>query len=142
MGQNYKNHPRFVIGYHMILSVLLLAGLIGSIINLCGSWDSNILYSASLLVMLFICCIFMYWYVRVFPLKAQDRAIRSEENFRHYILTGKQLPADLRMEQIIALRFAPDEEFSELTQRALRENLSAKAIMQTIRNWKGDYCRV
>ena len=97
MEQNYKNHTRYVTGYHTILAVLLLAGLIGSINNLCRSWDNNNLYSASLLVLLFICCILMYWYLRVFPLKAQDRAIRAEENFRHYLLTGKTLPAELRM---------------------------------------------
>ena len=142
MEQNYKNHPHFVTGYHRILSVLLLAGFIGSIVNLCKSWDNNNLYSASLLLLLFICCIYLYWYLRVFSLKAQDRAIRAEENFRHYILTGKQLPAGLKMGQIVALRFAPDEEFPELTQRALRENLNAKTIKLAILKWKGDHYRV
>ncbi|MFY8007778.1 MAG: DUF6526 family protein, partial [Sediminibacterium sp.] len=61
---------------------------------------------------------------------------------RHYIMTGKALPSDLRMSQILALRFASDEEFLSLIERALREKLSAKDIKQAIQNWRGDYHRV
>lgn len=142
MEQNYKNHQRLVIGYHRILAVLLLAGLIGSMINLKESIETETYYSASLIVLLFICCIFMYWYTRSFPLKAQDRAIRAEENFRYYILTGKPLPSGLRLGQIIALRFASDEEFPALVQRAITENMRSKEIKQAIQNWKADYHRV
>lgn len=141
MEQNYKNHPRYVTGYHIVMSFLLLAGLIGSIVNLVESLDNDNLYSASLLVLLFICGIIMGWYLRLFPLKAQDRAIRAEENFRHFILTGKPLPSGLKMSQIVSLRFASDEEFPELTQRAMKESLSGKTIKQAIHKWKGDYYR-
>lgn len=142
MEQNYKNHPRLVTGYHRILTILLLAGLIGSIINLTESIETETYYSASLIVLLFICCIFIYWYTRSFPLRAQDRAIRAEENFRYYILTGKPLPSDLRLSQIIALRFASDEEFPALVERARKENMRSKEIKQAIQKWKPDYHRV
>ncbi len=142
MEQNYQNHSRSVIGYHRVLLVLLVAGLIGSGVNLYESLQSNTLYSASLILLLFVCCSIMYAYVRLFPLRAQDRAIRAEENFRHYILTGKTLPAELRMGQIIALRFAPDEEFPELTARAVKENLKPKEIKQAVRKWRADLHRV
>jgi hypothetical protein len=46
------------------------------------------------------------------------------------------------MSQILALRFASDEEFLSLIERALREKLSAKDIKQAIQNWRGDYHRV
>lgn len=142
MEQNYKNHRRLVTGYHKVLALLLLIGFIGSIVNLSNSFQSNNLYSAILLVFLFICLMFITFYVRSFPLKAQDRTIRAEENFRHYILTGKQISPYLSMGQIIALRFAPDEEFAELAQRAEKENLSDKAIKQIIKTWKADHYRV
>ncbi len=142
MEQNFKNHTRFVTGYHRVLAVFLLTGLIGSSVNLIESFKTDNLYSASLLVLLFICSIMLFWFVRIFPLKAQDRAIRAEENFRHFILSGKPLPAGLRVSQIVALRFASDEEFLELVQKALSENMSNKAIKLLIKNWKPDYHRV
>lgn len=142
MEQNFKNHTRFVTGYHVILALLLLSGLIGSTINLFGSFGTDQLYSASLILLLFLCCIMVTWYTRVFPLKAQDRAIRAEENFRHFILSGKPLPAGLRISQIVALRFASDEEFLALVQKALAENMTNKAIKLLIKNWKPDYHRV
>ena len=83
-----------------------------------------------------------YWYIRWFALRAQDRAIRAEENFRHFILTGQPLDRHLRMGQIIALRFASDEELPALAKRAADEKLSSKDIKQAIKNWKPDYNRV
>ena len=92
--------------------------------------------------LLFVCIIFLFWYTRSFPLKAQDRAIRSEENFRYYLLTGKALPNELSVGQIVALRFAPDEEFVGLVEKALSEKLDPKSIKMFIKNWKSDYYRV
>ena len=84
----------------------------------------------------------MVWYIRIFPLRAQDRAIRAEERLRYYMLTKKEYPQTLRMSQIIALRFASDEEFAALLDRAVKEELSANEIKMAITNWKGDYYRV
>jgi hypothetical protein len=72
----------------------------------------------------------------------QDRVIRSEENFRHYLLTGKQLDRQLRTKQVVALRFASDTEFVSLAARALSENLSSKAIKKSITQWRPDYRRI
>jgi hypothetical protein len=106
MEQNFKNHSRMVPGYHYVLSLMLLAGLIGSIINLCQSEGTAAYYSASLITLLFLVAVFIAAFTRSFALKAQDRAIRAEENFRHYVLTGKVLPAGLSIRQIVGLRFA------------------------------------
>jgi hypothetical protein len=84
----------------------------------------------------------LFWFARVFALKAQDRAIRAEENFRHYILTGKPLPAQLRLGQIIALRFASDAEFPALVQKAVAEKLRSNDIKKMIVNWRADHHRV
>ena len=138
--QNLKNHGRLVAGYHYVTFLLLLLVLIGSIVNLVHSAPENI-YSASLLLVLTIATILVTFYARVFALKAQDRAIRAEENFRHFIATGKQLDSRLRISQIIALRFAGDDEFVALTKKAANENMTAKDIKAAIQNWKGDYNR-
>jgi hypothetical protein len=142
MEQNFKNHSRMVPGYHYVLSLMLLAGLIGSIINLCQSEGTAAYYSASLITLLFVIAVFLAAFTRSFSLKAQDRSIRAEENFRHYVLTGKVLPAGLTIRQIVGLRFASDAEFPKLAEKAAKEGLSEKAIKQEIKNWKADTYRV
>ena len=94
------------------------------------------------MVLISIILVILWIYIRIFPLKAQDRAIRAEENLRFYVLTGKLLPSTLTIAQTIALRFAPDEELVELVDRVVNENLSAKDIKLSIKNWKADYHRV
>ena len=138
--QNLKNHGRLVAGYHYVTFLLLLLVLISSIVNLVYSAPENV-YSALLLLVLTIATILVAFYARVFALKAQDRAIRAEENFRHFIATGKQLDSRLKISQIIALRFAGDDEFVALTKRAANENMTANNIKAAIQNWKGDYNR-
>lgn len=140
-NQNYKNHSRYIPLWHFITPVILLALLVGSIINFLNSTEGN-LYSASLLLVISVLFVIYYWYSRAFALRAQDRAIRAEENFRHYILTGKPLDKQLRMSQVIALRFASDEELPVLALRAVAEKLSNKQIKQSISNWRPDYNRV
>ena len=141
--QNYANHTRFVPGFHFVLAGILLLTLIGSLVNLYRSvGDHQRLYSASLIVVLTVCMGILYYYCRIFPLKAQDRAIRAEENLRHFVLTGKLLDSRLTIGQVIALRFAPDEEFVELAKKAVDGNMPAAAIKQAIKNWKADYHRV
>lgn len=62
------------------------------------------------------------WYLRVLPLKAKDRAIRAKKNLRHCILKGKLLPPNLRISQIVALRFALENEFLAFIDKALKKN--------------------
>jgi hypothetical protein len=139
--QQFENHARMVTGFHRVALPLNLVILIGSVVNLFQSAAEN-LYSASLICALSVLIGILGWYIRTFPLKAQDRAIRAEENFRHFILTGKPLPSGLRLSQIIALRFASDEELPALAERALRENMGNKSIKQAISNWREDHDRV
>ena len=138
--QNFENHSRFVPGYHYVTLTAILLLLIGSFVNLFSSAKEN-LYSASLICLIAFILVLVSWYLRSFALKAQDRAIRAEENFRHFILTGKPLPAELKMGQIIALRFASDEEFVALIARAVAEKLSNKSIKQAIQQWRADHHR-
>jgi hypothetical protein len=139
--QNFKNHSQLVFGWHGLTFFAILAVLIGSFINLNSSAPEN-KYSASLICVIALICCFFFAYVRIFALKAQDRAIRAEENLRHFTLTGKLLPAQLRIGQIVALRFASDNEFPDLATKAATENLSNKEIKLAIQNWRADWYRV
>ena len=139
--QNFKNHAILVPGFHYIGMLAILALLGGSINYLCRATPEN-KYLASLLTLAAFIFAVLWIYIRTFPLKAQDRAIRAEENLRYYVLTGKLFPAELKMPQIIALRFAPDSEYLALLDRAIKENLSNKEIKAAIQNWKADFYRV
>jgi len=140
-NQNYRNHFRYVPLWHVITSLAILALLVGSVVDVTYSTKANI-YSASLLVLVSLILMSIFWYARRFALRAQDRAIRAEENLRHFALTGKLLDRRLRMGQIIALRFADDEEFVPLAKRAAEEGIRSGEIKKAIANWKADHHRV
>ena len=139
--QNFNNHAQMVPGFHYLTFGGISVLLGGSIIYVVKSSAEN-KYLAALLVLASIVFVLVAWYTRTFALKAQDRAIRAEENLRHYVLTGKLLPSSLRVGQIVALRFAPDAEFPALAEKAAANNLSGKEIKQSIQNWKADFYRV
>ena len=139
--QNFNNHAQMVPGFHYLTFGGIIALLGGSINYLLKSSAEN-KYLAALLVLVSIIFVLVAWFTRTFALKAQDRAIRAEENLRHYVLTGKLLPSSLRVGQIVALRFAPDAEFPALAEKAAANNLSGKEIKQSIQNWKADFYRV
>jgi len=141
--QNYANHRRIIPLYHGVLFLVLVLTLIGSGVNLYESLgDHQRMYSASLILVLTACTLMLFFFCRIFPLKAQDRAIRAEENLRHYVLTGKLLDPRLTTLQIVALRFASDGEFPSLAARAAGENLTPDAIKQAVKAWRADTYRV
>ena len=139
--QNYKNHTQMVPGFHFI-AFSLLFGLAGGVANYLYRSTTENRFLAELLLLITILFFLITWYSRTFALKAQDRAIKAEEALRYYIMTGKALPTELKMGQIIALRFASDAEYLALLDRAIKEKLSNKEIKLAIQNWKADYYRV
>jgi hypothetical protein len=143
MAQDYKNHRQYVFGFHIITYLLIIVCFIGSIINLSNSFTNHSnLYSASLIVVMNIVIGLLAVYARRFALKAQDRAIRAEQNLRHLAITGKLHDPALSTGQIIALRFAGDEEYLELAKKAVAERLTNDQIKRAIRHWKADLNRV
>lgn len=140
--QTYATH-RQVVPVYLITAAVLLLTLIGACVNLYESWgDHVVFYSASLLVVTIACVIVCCFLARTFALKAQDRAIRSEENLRHYVLTGRLLDPRLEVKQIIALRFASDGEMPDLAKRAAQDHLSPDDIKKSVKNWRPDTYRV
>ena len=141
--QNYKNHIRLVPG-HLAAYLFIALLIIGSFVKLYRSWVTGFggLLTPVLFLLTALALLSVTWYCRYFSLRAQDRAIRAEENLRYYAMTGKLLDAKLTLSQVIALRFAPNNELVHLVLKAVEENLSAKQIKEAIKNWKGDYHRV
>jgi hypothetical protein len=141
--QNLANHTRIFPVFHYFLLPLLVMTFIGSIVNLNRSWnDHERLYSAALIVALSLAGLLTAFLARIFALKAQDRAIRAEENLRHLVITGKLLDPRLTVRQIVSLRFASDGEFVALAQKAAQEAMKPADIKNAVKIWRPDEYRV
>lgn len=136
--QSYRNHTRFDPAFHFVAMPLALILFVGSVVHLIVSFS----WLAGWTVVLSIVLLLALVKIRQYANKVQDRVIRAEENFRHYLLTGAPLDARLTTGQIIALRFAADDEFPALCKRALEENLGADQVKKSIRTWRADWFRV
>jgi len=80
-----------------------------------------------------------------YALQLQDRLIRLEVRQRYFEVTGQSLrplEAQLQLSQILALRFAGDQELPGLVQAAIREKLSSKDIQARIQDFQFDHLRV
>ena len=141
--QVFTNHRRLVPGYHYVLFLFTVAYIIGAIYYFITKFDLHLSRLTPILILLSAGIFSLTWfYARSFSLKAQDRAIRAEENLRHFALTGKLLDKKLRLGQIIALRFASDDEFVALAERAVKEDMSNNDIKKVVKNWRADNHRV
>jgi hypothetical protein len=113
VGYYFLRDPRFITGWGLLVAIALAVGI---------TWS------------------------RYMPLRAQDRIIRLEERTR----LERLLPSDIRgrigeltSRQLIAIRFAPDDEVPDLTRRALNGELKSPGeIKRAIRNWRADHMRV
>lgn len=141
--QSYAKHAKLVPLFHGVLFGIILVTVIGSVVNLLHSLDDHSrLYNAALITAISVALVLLFFFCRIFPLKAQDRAIRAEENLRHFALTGKLLDPRLSVKQIVGLRFASDAEFVALAKQAADGNLSPDAIKRAVKNWKTDTDRL
>jgi hypothetical protein len=143
MAQNYKNHLRFNPLHHFILVPLSFFLLITAAVHFVKS--DKIIGSSEFILLLGAILIVMLGFVaRLYALKLQDRMIRVEMRQRYYELTGKsfrEMENKLSLGQIIALRFAGDEELLPLMERAISESMSNKDIKKAVNNWQADNLR-
>ncbi|MDF2157762.1 DUF6526 family protein [Algoriphagus sp. CAU 1675] len=140
--QNFKNHARYYVLHHYIIFPLSLSYFILTLSKL----DFSESLSENLLsIILAVLLILFPFLARIYALKNQNRIIRLEMRQRYFELSGKsfsEIESKLKLGQIIALRFAPDEELLDLIKQAQAEELSSKEIKSRIKNWKGDFHRV
>ena len=139
--QNFENHAQRVPGF-LAVGLVLFLSFIGAGVNLYHAvGDHHRLYSAALILVLTVCTFLVAFFCRTFALKAQDRAIRAEENLRHYVLAGKLLDSRLKPLQIVALRFASDGEFAGLAKQAADKGMAPVDIKKAVKNWRPDFYR-
>ncbi len=141
--QSYSNHRKFNFLFHGILFLFVSLVFIGSLINLIDNLDEADRVLPSLLILgIAISLIMITYFLRLFAVRLQDRVIRTEENLRHFQLTGSLLDSRLNINQIIALRFSPDSEFVEMCKEAVEKHLTSTEIKKSVSRWKGDYHRI
>jgi hypothetical protein len=137
--QSAAKHSRLVPGFHFLTYAVIISALFIAIILMVhrGVSHETVFYLLTAIGMGL-----LTFYVRHFAVRNQDRIIRAEENFRSYRLAGKALDPRLSRSQVIALRFAGDEEFPGLCQRAADENLTPAQIKAAVQKWRADHHRV
>ena len=140
--QNFANHTRWHPPFHFFIFPVMLINLIWSIVLFVMSpgWSAGwwIVVSLALLMLTF--------FVRTNSLKVQDRTIRLEEKLRYQQLLspalGQQTGA-LTIPQIVALRFAGDDELEDLVNATIAGKFAkTKELKQAIKNWRADTFRV
>jgi hypothetical protein len=139
--QSFNSHARFDPPYHFFLTIVSIASIVVAVIYAVHhpSFDSVwlVVVAFAALVALFL--------MRSYPLKVQDRVIRLEERLRLQALAPTEWHTQiyrLTEDQLIALRFAADDEVVELAKQALEHNLNRKQIKERIKSWRPDTWRV
>jgi hypothetical protein len=140
--QTYENHVRFVPLYHGGVFGIFAINLVWSLYRLVARFSMDALVA----FVLAIAFLLLFGYTRRFAVTVQDRVIRLEMTLRLQRILPDELRsriAELSLDQLIALRFASDQELPGLCRVVLDEKLSdRKAIKKMIKNWTPDNLRV
>jgi hypothetical protein len=142
--QTYKNHSRLDPSMHLFVFLVLLINL-GVAIYIAIHFRHEYPYLGHWSIIVSLALLVLAVKSRMYALKVQDRLIRLEERLRLAALLPANEAAhinELSTKQLIALRFASDEEIPALVHKTLTQNLEPKAIKQNIVNWRADHHRV
>ena len=137
--QNYANHA-----YAPRLAGAAAAGWAAGVIGALAAWWGygwGVPVAAAGVLIAVLCLISIS---RVYTTRLQDRIIHLEEQLRaERLLTPAQVTRwhALDIKQVVALRFASDEEFGALVDRAADERLVPDAIKRAVITWRADLRR-
>ncbi|NJL27961.1 MAG: hypothetical protein HC897_08705 [Thermoanaerobaculia bacterium] len=141
--QTFENHAKLVPLYHFVAFGILTVNLLWQLWGLREIVDRPI---ASIWNVLLAFALLLVWlYARIFALNVQDRVIRLEMRLR----LAEVLPAELRPRigelrtgQLVALRFASDEELPALVREVLDQGITNRTeIKKKVKNWQADHAR-
>jgi len=141
MAQEYTNHRRIFPLYHYVALPILVANLgvvVAHLIKRPSLWNGW-------LVVLSVGLVCGLVAGRWSALMVQNRLIALEMRLRLAAALPAELRAripELRMRQLIGLRFAGDDELTGLVERCLHGELeTADAVKRAIREWRPDFIR-
>ena len=144
INQNYDNHKKFYPPHHFIYLPLLFVLQIIGIKNIFTDEPNQLIW------ILFSIILFLFIYLALmlrqhYALGNQNRIVRLEFKLRYFELFGKrsdEVESKLSFDQIASLRFAYDDEFKLLLDKAIEQKISGNEIKKSITNWKPDHNRV
>ncbi len=139
--QSLKSHGRLDPAYHFFLSLITIANIVIAVMYAVHHFSFYPVW----LAVLSLAALVALFLIRSYPLKVQDRVIRLEERLRLQALAPTEWHTQiyrLTEDQLIALRFAADDEVVALAKQALEHNLSRKQIKERIKSWRADMWRV
>jgi hypothetical protein len=139
--QSFENHTRLVPGFHFVTLPLLLANFLFATYQAVADFSMATIVGLGLALALILLALF----VRGMVVTVQDRVIRLEERLRMRALLPPDLQGrieDFSVRQLVALRFACDEELPALARKVLDDRIEdKKAIKQMVTRWRADYQR-
>ena len=142
--QDYNNHRKYYLPHHFVFLPVLSACILYGVKKI-GDKDVHQL-EWMLFTVLSACILYLALMLRQhYALGNQNRIIRLEFRLRYFELFGKsskKVEKQLKFSQVAALRFAPDDEFILLLEKALQEDTKANDIKRSIKNWQADHMRV
>ena len=141
-AQTYKNHLRFLPGFHYFVLPVLLANVVIAIRHIFKAPSLDTGWAAAVAMAIFLGIL----YGRRQALTVQDRLIRLEQQLRFARILPADLQAgvaELRTRHLVGLRFASDAEVPELIRRIRAGELDKTTeIKKAVRDWQADYLRV
>jgi Family of unknown function (DUF6526) len=139
--QTYKKHARWRPWFHFFVIPVLLVNVLVSVWHF---WQMRQLETAYGVVFA-IALLGLGILSRNQALTVQDRLIRLEMRLRlRQILPPELQPriTDLTPRQLVALRFASDEELADLVRDVFAGKITASSdIKRRVRNWQADWLR-
>lgn len=141
LQQSYATHRRWFALYHYVALPILAANVVVALAHLVRRptpWNAWLVVLAIGLLAGLVAS-------RASTLLVQNRVIGLEMRLR----LAATLPAELRpripelrLRQLVGLRFAGDDELAGLVERCLRGELeTADAVKRAIRDWRPDFVR-
>ena len=146
--QNFENHVRTPTDTFVVLGAFLLViilAVVGIFTNDVGILTRDVIIALAVVVA-GVGGVLSAVMARGYSTKLQDRIIRLEMRLRLRDVLPDELAADIMdftLSQLIALRFASDDEMPELARKVLDDNVTkGSEIKKMIRDWQADWHRV
>ena len=140
--QSAASHAKMVPMYHYVGFAFLLIPTVYFVVMMVKEPS----LAGVMPVMFAVGVIIITLFARMFPLGVQDRVIRLEERLRLKRVLPEDLHgriAEISTTHLIGLRFAPDEELTDLANRVLSGDLAdRKSVKEAIKSWRADHQRI